>query len=261
MKFTLFFVILSAIKAQESQGVVHAKQELERVQWLIKTGALAPAKIADAQQNLDDATDEAVLERTLYGHIEVEEFTEEQAAEMVAAAQRRVDREQAKVSHLNRLIAKDVASPGDRADLENELSSREDALEQANKRAGLLREIAGMAHSEADAGSPGLAEEKTGGNHLIEPKELKALTLAFEKKFSEPFPVSARGMTAVHRALGFDHTGRVDVAVNPDSAEGIWLREYLDERAIPYYAFRIAMPGKATAPHIHIGPSSTRLKG
>ena len=124
--------------------------------------------------------------------------------------------------------------------------------------AALVREIAGMAHSEAEA-APGLAEEKTSGNHLIEPQELKALTLAFEKHFSEPFPVSARGMTAVHRALGFDHTGRVDVAVNPDSAEGIWLREYLDAKAIPYYAFRTAIAGKATAPHIHIGPGSTRL--
>ena len=66
-------------------------------------------------------------------------------------------------------------------------------------------------------------------------------------------------MTAVHTALGMDHTGRVDVAVNPDSPEGIWLREYLDARAIPYYAFRVAMAGKATAPHIHIGPGSTRL--
>jgi hypothetical protein len=117
-----------------------------------------------------------------------------------------------------------------------------------------------MAYAEK-AAQPGLPEEKTSGTHLIQPNELKALTLAFEKKFSEPFPISAKGMTAVHRALGLDHTGRVDVAVNPDSPEGIWLREYLDARAIPYYAFRVAMAGKATAPHIHIGPGSTRLIG
>jgi hypothetical protein len=234
---------------------------MERVQWLIKTGALAPAKVAEAQQNLDDALDEAVLERTLYGQVQAEDITEEQGSEMIEAAQRRVDREQAKVTRINDLIAKNVASPGDRADLERELSSREDALQQATVRAALLREIAGMAHSEAEAALPGLIEEKTSGTHLIEPKELKTLTLAFEKKFSEPFPISARGMTAVHKALGFDHTGRVDVALNPDSPEGIWLREYLDEKAIPYYAFRAKMAGKATAPHIHIGPSSTRLKG
>ena len=256
MKWTLLFAVLWSIKAQESQGVSAARQEMEHVQSLIKTGALPPAKIAEAQLNLDDALDEAVLERTLYGHIE--ETDEQQAADMLAAAQRRVDREQSKVNRINELIAKDLASPVDRVDLERELSNREDALQQATVRAALLLEAVGMAHAEK-AEVPGLPEEKTSGNHLIQPKELKALTLAFEKQFSEPFPISAKGQTAVHTRLGMDHTGRVDVAVNPDSPEGIWLREYLDERAIPYYAFRTAMAGKATAPHIHIGPGSTRL--
>jgi hypothetical protein len=256
MKFTLFLVALWSINGQESQGVAAARHELERVHSLIDTGALPAAKIADAQSNLDDAMDEAVLERTLYGHIE--ECDEQQASDMLTAARRRVDRQQSKVSKINNLIAKDLASPADRTDLERELSNREDALEQAAVRAALLLEVAAMAHAEK-AAQPGLAEEKTSGDHLIQPKELKALTLAFEKQFSEPFPISAKGMTAVHKALGMDHTGRVDVSVNPDSPEGIWLREYLDMRAIPYYAFRVAMAGKATAPHIHIGPGSTRL--
>jgi hypothetical protein len=258
MKLTLFLIVLCSIKAQESPGVVKARQEITRVQELIAAGALAPAKILEAQQNLEDAKDVEVLDRTLYGHIAIEEFTEQQAADMLGAAQRRVDRQQAKVTRINRLIAQDLTPPGERTDLESELSSREDALQQATVRAALLREIAGMAHSEMEAVT-GLPEEKTPGTKLIEPKELKTLTLAFEKEFAKPFPISARGMTAVHRALGMDHTGRVDVAVNPDSKEGIWLREYLDARSIPYYAFRIAMAGKATAPHIHIGPGSTRL--
>ena len=54
---------------------MNARQEIQSVQWLVKTGALPPVKIADAQQNLEDAMDEAVLERTLYAHIE--EFSEE----------------------------------------------------------------------------------------------------------------------------------------------------------------------------------------
>lgn len=257
MKFTLFWVVLCAIQAQQSQGVVTARQELEQVEKLVESGALPPAKIADAQQNLDDANDEAVLERTLYGH--VEEGDEQQASEMLAAAQRRVDRQQQKVAKINELIARDLAPPADRTDPERELSNREDALQHATARAALMKEVAAMAY--AEKAQPGLPEEKTSGTHLIQPNELKALTLAFEKQFSEPFPISAKGMTAVHRALGLDHTGRVDVAVNPDSPEGIWLREYLDAKAIPYYAFRVAMAGKATAPHIHIGPGSTRLIG
>ena len=78
-------------------------------------------------------------------------------------------------------------------------------------------------------------------------------------KFDRPLPISAEGETELHRALGFDHRGRVDVAVVPSAPEGIWLRHYLQFRKIPYYAFSRAIPGKATAAHIHIGPGSTRL--
>jgi hypothetical protein len=73
-------------------------------------------------------------------------------------------------------------------------------------------------------------------------------------------PVSADGETATHRALGFDHRGRVDVAVNPDQPEGVWLMGYLQKNRIPYFAFRMAVQGKATGAHIHIGPQSARLR-
>jgi len=82
---------------------------------------------------------------------------------------------------------------------------------------------------------------------------------AFEREFGKPLPVSAMGETAVHRALGFDHRGRVDVALNPDAPEGAWLRAYLTVNHIPFFAFRQAVPGKATGAHIHIGPMSARL--
>jgi hypothetical protein len=48
--------------------------------------------------------------------------------------------------------------------------------------------------------------------------------------------------------------------LNPDQPEGVWLRTYLSSNEIPYFAFRSAVSGKATGPHIHIGPGSTRLR-
>ena len=39
-----------------------------------------------------------------------------------------------------------------------------------------------------------------------------------------------------------------------------WLLAYLQKHDIPYYAFRTALPGRATGPHIHLGPGSTRLR-
>ena len=65
--------------------------------------------------------------------------------------------------------------------------------------------------------------------------------------------------TAVHRALGFDHHDRVDVAIFSDTAEGLWLRRYLESGDIPYYAFRNSVKGIATGAHIHMGPPSNRL--
>ena len=73
-------------------------------------------------------------------------------------------------------------------------------------------------------------------------------------------PVTANGETAVHRSMGFDHRGRIDVGLTPDSEEGAWLRHYLENAKIPFLAFRRMIPGQATAPHIHIGPPSNRIK-
>ena len=87
------------------------------------------------------------------------------------------------------------------------------------------------------------------GDGIFTPGTLARVEMAFAAHFGKPLPVSAMGETAVHRALGFDHRGRVDVAVHPDQPEGVWLREFLTENRIPYFAFRQAVPGKATGAH------------
>jgi len=49
------------------------------------------------------------------------------------------------------------------------------------------------------------------------------------------------------------------VALHPDSPEGKGLIKYLQDQGIPFLAFRAAIPGVATGPHIHIGNPSRRL--
>jgi hypothetical protein len=51
----------------------------------------------------------------------------------------------------------------------------------------------------------------------------------------------------------------MDVGLHPDSAEGRALIEFLRTEAIPFLAFRSAVPGVATGPHIHIGNRSPRI--
>ena len=140
------------------------------------------------------------------------------------------------------------------------------SLNLARSRSELIKELITMARVERtmestpDSGTFIGGREHYEGNGIFdESKQLRPLESAFAAQFDKPLPVSADGETAVHRALGFDHRGRVDVAINPEQKEGQWLMTYLKNRKIPFYAFTHAIPGKATGAHIHIGPGSTRL--
>jgi hypothetical protein len=81
----------------------------------------------------------------------------------------------------------------------------------------------------------------------------------FSGKFGRALPTSAVGQSATHNRLGYDHHNAVDVALHPDSSEGQALIKYLQGQGIPFLAFRGAVPGVATGPHIHIGSPSHRL--
>jgi hypothetical protein len=81
----------------------------------------------------------------------------------------------------------------------------------------------------------------------------------FLSAFGKSLPISALGQSATHDRFGYDHRNAVDVALHPDSAEGRAVIAYLQRNGIPYLAFRSAVPGVATGPHIHIGSPSHRL--
>lgn len=80
----------------------------------------------------------------------------------------------------------------------------------------------------------------------------------FQSRFGRTLPVSAFGQTSLHARMGFDHRNGIDVALHPDSAEGRELLVYLRSQGIPFIAFRHAIRGSATGPHIHIGNPSPR---
>lgn len=86
--------------------------------------------------------------------------------------------------------------------------------------------------------------------------EIKAF---FSSRFGRSLPTSAIGQTPTHDRFGLDHRHAVDVPLHPDSAEGKALMEYLQQQGISFLAFRGALPGVSTGPHIHIGRPSSRL--
>jgi hypothetical protein len=249
-----------------------AQEQVQKMAQLVELGALPKLRLEQAELELADVQDDAILARTLYGELPTEDLNDKFIDEMVSAAQRRVERQQVRVDAAKKLVDEGITAQGSLSAPQQELATRRLNLDLAHSRAHLMGELAALAKFEKSAAEiqkatdveyrdmfgPGM-EHYEGSGIFQESRDLKPLVVAFKKKFDHDLPISAEGETDLHRALGFDHTGRVDVAINPSDPEGIWLLGYLKSRQIPYYAFTRAIPGKATAAHIHIGTGSTRL--
>ena len=216
-----------------------------------------------------DLRDQALLDTTLASTISPEDIrssdfaqdlAEKQADEMMAASQRRLQRMEQRIQQVQTAVAAGQAKQEELTTLLDQMHLRIETGRLVISRATVVKEIVRSAR--ADSARKSVAGrrtmEKFGGNGRFSTSDLALVEKAFAKRFRRPLPISADGDTSLHRALGLDHTGRVDVAVAPDQLEGVWLRKYLESLRIPYYAFRKAVVGSATAPHIHIGPPSIR---
>ncbi len=231
-------------------------------------GTLPKSQLQQAETALADAEDEAILAQTLYGQTRIQDMTSDQAEAMLGAAQRRVDRQRSIVEDRRKLLETGVLARSEFAAFQDELDSRSRILYLAQNRVHLLEDLRQMAETErrfehaAQSGAPGLKDAMTryDGNGLFNLNDLPTISGEFQKHFHHPLPISALGQTLVHQSMGLDHRNRVDVALDPDQPEGMWLRQLLERLRVPYLAFRSAITGAATAPHIHIGLGSTRLK-
>ncbi len=256
----------TAPSAPEPVLVMMARQQMEKVKGLVESGMLPRVKLAEAERSYETAKDDEYLRKTLYA----QDLTPAKAEEMIVMTQRRITDHQKQVEETKKLVDMGVLPA-------NELQNAEDALARAQKesewaqtRAHLVQELFEMAQTEqslmraASSGLPipsftGLVQHYVGSNVFTVADRVKVES-AFESEFRRPLPISADGESMVHRSLGFDHRGRVDVAVMPESREGLWLRDYLTAHKIPFFAFRTAVARQATGAHIHIGPPSTKLE-
>lgn len=241
-----------------------AQQQLARIKALVDEGALPKSQLEEAEAKVADAQDNATLSETLYGQPRVQDLTRAQAAAMLDAAQRRLERQEKIVDDRRGLLDSGIISQSEFRSYLDELESRRSVLELARNRAKLLEDLQRMAEAEqrferAAQASKG-AFIRYDGNGQFSLDDLPAISAQFERRFHHALPISALGQTLVHQSMGLDHRNRVDVALNPDQPEGVWLRQLLERLHVPYLAFRSAIAGAATAPHIHIGTGSTRLK-
>jgi len=261
------FVCLAGATLLNAQNPGNPEPAVGVVRPQVAAGIVPQSLLSQAQEAAADAQDADLLARMLG----VSDVTEEQATKLLEAATRRVDRATATLQKAQRLVDAGLAPVRSLDEPLQALTWAQSDAETARSRGALVREVAEMARLEASIPEPRAqtpeeaangdrpAMERFDGNGIFTRGEFILVKLAFEKQFGKPLPVSADGNTAVHRALGFDHSNRVDVALMPDTPEGVWLRHYLELSSIPYYAFRTFIPGKATAAHIHIGPASNHI--
>ncbi len=182
------------------------------------------------------------------------------------------ERDQLKELYAQGLVAKQRIVESDRkvADAQNEISKVRESMDAADKQIAHVNEtIAEEKAAALLAKAPPLARggyvqttsymryEGPGGFSLL--ADAGKITDFFVAKFGHALPVSAFGQTSVHDRLGFDHRNAMDVAVHPDSPQGIALLDYLRRTGIPFIAFRSSVAGSATGAHIHIGRPSHRL--
>jgi hypothetical protein len=247
-------------------NVIRAQRDLDRVKLLIGQGAIPAMRLRSAQEDLENALDMSILRANLFG----KDLLPEQADQMVTIAQRMVLRKQRSMIEMQQLVSSGVISRAEAEASGADFDRAQTELHLAETRARLMQQMAEslriqkmIASYETQAEShpdwAGKVYTKYDGNGIFQRNDLSKIEFAFTTKFAKPLPISADGETALHRSLGFDHRGRVDVAVSPDAPEGLWLMKYLQTNRIPYLAFRMAVPGMATGAHIHIGTSSTRL--
>jgi len=255
-----WFLWLLLAAGLHAADVHSAEANLQKVKALIEAGAAPRSALQTAEQQLQDARSEQVLHDTLYAGsvaptdvprmLDAAATLREHARQALAQQQKLADEGVLPVKALDE-AKQDLA----RADQQSEL---------ARSRAKLTEELTEMAR--AEAGMLDEAEKvrldfavQSASKGTLSDVDFLRVESAYYQEFSHPLPVSARGETAVHRSMGFDHRERVDVALNPDQPEGRWLISLLDHLSVPYIAYRQAVAGRATGAHIHIGLPSPRL--
>ncbi len=242
------------------------RADVARIETMVGQGTLPQSSLDEAEARLADVTDEAVLKETLYSSTDVSELNPEQQALMVDAAQRRFDRQAGLVQERQRLLDMGIIARAEMDSVNAELETRKHVLELA-RRAREEEMQRAMAKEEQsleralEFGTSRSAMLKFEGSGHFDRQDFALIAAEFEQQFHYPLPVTAWGQTSLHNSLGLDHRGKIDVGLNPGEPEGLWLRHFLEEHQIPYIAFRSAVPGSATAPHIHLGTGSTRTVG
>lgn len=211
--------------------------------------------------------------------VEAAQDYQARSAELVRLQESDVSKATAKLDELRQLVAEGLVAKAELEESEQSLATLRQQLETTRKQImdsdhiiTRIRAEQELAKAQAAAAVPVKMNAKPYGPTNTSPALLRYNGLTawsvgnltgiqsfFYTTFGHSLPTSAVGQSATHNRLGYDHRNAVDVALHPDSSEGKALIAHLQRLGIPFLAFRAAIPGVATGPHIHIGKASHRL--
>ena len=254
MPFHAWLVAAFLVPSIAAAQPVREAADLQRVRDLVRAGALPRRALVEAETEYLERGYRETLRRTLLS--EILEPSEVQTMLDAAQGLQKIMQER---FDLTMVQVQAGAVPAKRLkDAKDGLDAAKRQSELAQSRANLIEQMSRMAAAESyleELESEELAYRFEGFDDY-EQELLSEIDEMYSLAFGSSPPVSAEGDTAVHRAMGLDHTGRIDVALHPDSEEGMFLIYLLESLGIPYIAFRSAIPGQSTGPHIHVGPPS-----
>jgi hypothetical protein len=194
---------------------------------LEKLLAIYEANVTKAEAKL--VTTKKLLDEGLISKVQVEE------------QQRLVDQEKAKVTETQRQISG--------AD-----SQIADVLVEADADAQLAKNLR-LSKAKLIRTSSFMRYNGSGGWGLGDAWKIQRF---FSDTFHKELPIAVFGQGAIHDRWRLDHHNAMDIQLHPDGPEGQALLNFLEKNGVPFSAFRSAIPGTATGPHIHIGRPSHR---
>lgn len=230
-------------------------------------------KASAAQQKVSSAQDELTKSRAEFARL-TEEYKKSLEV-LVTLFEKNVKQAEEKASKIRELYREGLVSKREveesdeavkkaQAQVENARKQIRAADEQVAQMMVEAKEMEELAKATAKANarlttatSSSSIRYAGAGNWLL--SESWKIQQFFQQKFGRPLPVSAFGQTALHNRWGLDHRNSMDVGLSPDSIEGQALMGFLRANGIPFLAFRGAISGTATGPHIHIGLPSRRI--
>jgi hypothetical protein len=235
---TTVFVLLAFAAGSAQPGKVSQKESKPSQKNLIELTEAYKARTQEVahlnQQELDKAVEKLETLRQLVADGLVARNELQEAEQNIAAMREKVAGTQQQVASADRLIAEIKAS---------------EKREEPQPRSVLA----------AGSSKLKLTSFRYSGSGSWSLNNLHEIRSFFANKFDRSLPTSAIGQSTTHNQLRWAHRNAVDVPLHPDSNEGKALIDYLQGRGIPFLAFRSAIPGVATGPHIHIGLPSHRL--